>query len=151
SLGGTGRSVEAVQTILTTAIPPARKENREMNGAFVSRRLETLSDTIFGIAMTMLVYNIPPADRLGAAPRWSEILATSGRAISALCLSFFVAAPFWFSHHRRLVLGAHETRSALLINIVFLFTIVCLPTTTALYESKGNAGDVVAIYNGHLA
>jgi uncharacterized membrane protein len=114
----------------------ARKESREMDKAFVFRRLETLSDTIFGIAMTMLAYNIPAAGRLGAAPRWSEILATSGRAISALCLSFFVAALFWFSHHRRLV---------------FLFTIVCLPATTALYGSKGNVGDVVAIYNGHLA
>jgi uncharacterized membrane protein len=101
--------------------------------------------------MTMLAYNIPAAGRLGAAPRWSEILATSGRAISALCLSFFVAALFWFSHHRRLVVGDHETRAALLINIVFLFTIVCLPATTALYGSKGNVGDVVAIYNGHLA
>jgi uncharacterized membrane protein len=129
----------------------ARKESREMDKAFVLRRLETLSDTIFGIAMTMLVYNIPAAGRLGAAPRWSELLATSGRAISALCLSFFVAALFWFSHHRRLVLGDHETRAALLINIVFLFTIVCLPATTALYGSKGNVGDVVAIYNGHLA
>ncbi len=59
-----------------------------MDGAFVFLCLETLSDTISGVAMTMLVYNILPADSLGAAPRWPEILATSGRAILALYLSF---------------------------------------------------------------
>src|ERR1700757_1763573 len=40
---------------------------------FEMRRLESLSNTIFGVAMTLLAYGLPQAAQFGAAPTWGEL------------------------------------------------------------------------------
>jgi hypothetical protein len=42
---------------------------------FDMRRLEALSNTIFGVAMTLLAYRVPTAQFLNGAPVWSTIWA----------------------------------------------------------------------------
>jgi hypothetical protein len=48
-----------------------------MDGAFAFRRPETLSDTIFGIAMTLVVHDVPAAGRLVAPLRCGLISAAT--------------------------------------------------------------------------
>src|ERR1700745_2567045 len=70
---------------------------------FEMRRLESLSNTIFGVAMTLLAYDLPRASQFTAAPTWDELVHLYAARLIALTLSFLIAGLFWYSHHRRLM------------------------------------------------
>ena len=82
-------------------------------GAFEMRRLEALSNTIFGVAMTLLAYDLPKQKLMVATPDWHAIAAVYGTNLLALLLSFVIAGMFWFSHQRRrrLQAGQFEQRA----------------------------------------
>jgi uncharacterized membrane protein len=117
---------------------------------FEMRRLEALSNTVFGVAMTLLAYNFPKGDALNGSPIWSKIWTTYQSQLSALLISFIVAGMFWFSHQRRLAYQPHATRPIVYLNLVFLLIIILLPVTTGLYGTYGNARDIVVLYSCHL-
>jgi hypothetical protein len=50
-------------------------------GLFEMRRLEALSNTIFGVAMTLLAYDLPKARGFAKAPSW--IWLTPTRSLSS--------------------------------------------------------------------
>jgi uncharacterized membrane protein len=117
---------------------------------FEMRRLEALSNTIFGVAMTLLAYNFPKGETLNGSPIWSTIWTTYQAQLIALLISFVVAGLFWFSHQRRLAYQPHATRSVVYLNLVFLLAIILLPVTTGLYGTYGNARDIIVLYSCHL-
>src|SRR6202051_2190881 len=102
---------------------------------FQMRRLEALSNTIFGVAMTLLAYNLPRGQILNGAPVWSAIWVAYQSQLIALLISFVVAGMFWISHQRRLAFQPHATRPVLYLNLLFLLLIILLPVTTGLYGS----------------
>src|ERR1700733_6751989 len=114
------------------------------------RRLEGLSNTIFGVAMTLLAYNLPKGQILDGPPSWTTILAVYQLQVLALLISFVVAGMFWISHQRRLAYQAHATRPVLYLNFLFLLSIVVLPVTCGLLGSYGDTRDVVVLYSCHL-
>jgi uncharacterized membrane protein len=118
---------------------------------FEMRRLEDLSNTIFGVAMTLLAYRFPTGQFLNAAPVWSTIWSTYQSQIVALLLSFVVAGMFWISHQRRLIYEPHAIRSVVYLNLLFLLSIIALPITTGLYGTYGSARDIVVLYSCNLA
>jgi uncharacterized membrane protein len=63
----------------------------DSDGRFEMRRFEALSNTIFGVAMTLLAYNFPKGDALNGSPIWSTIWTTYQAQIVALLISFVVA------------------------------------------------------------
>ena len=79
-------------------------------GLFEMRRLEMLSNTIFGVAMTLLAYDLPKAGRFTSPPGWIDILNVYAQPVIALAISFVVAGLFWFSHHRRLAVAPEAGR-----------------------------------------
>jgi uncharacterized membrane protein len=70
---------------------------------FEMRRLESLSNTIFGVAMTLLAYDLPKAGVFTSAPDWNDLYQVYAGKLTGLALSFIIAGVFWISHHRRLV------------------------------------------------
>jgi uncharacterized membrane protein len=118
---------------------------------FEMRRLEDLSNTIFGVAMTLLAYRFPAGQFLNSAPVWSTLWSTYQSQIVALFLSFVVAGMFWIGHQRRLAYEPHAARFVVYLNLLFLLTIIALPITTGLYGTYGNARDIVVLYSCHLA
>ena len=119
---------------------------------FEMRRLEALSNTIFGVAMVLLAYRFPTTQFPTGAPVWSTIWAAYHPQISALVLSFVVAGMFWLSHQRRLAYAPLASRWVIYGNLLFLLSIVALPITTGLYATYTyDARDVVVLYSGHLA
>jgi uncharacterized membrane protein len=118
---------------------------------FDMRRLEVLSNTIFGVAMTLLAYRVPTAQFLDGPPVWSTMWAAYHAQVVALLLSFVIAAMFWFGHQRRLAYEPLATRSVVYLNLLFLLSVIALPITTGLYGTYGGARDVVVLYSGHLA
>lgn len=118
---------------------------------FEMRRLESLSNTIFGVAMTLLAYDLPRASQFAQAPGWTELYHVYGSRLLALVLSFIIAGVFWISHHRRLARQPHAHRGVVLINLVFLLSIILLPVTTGLEGSYGESRAVAVVYGLHLS
>jgi uncharacterized membrane protein len=117
---------------------------------FEMRRLESLSNTIFGVAMTLLAYDLPKAAQLKGAPGWTDLYQLYGARVSGLVLSFIIAGIFWVSHHRRLARQPYGSRNIVFLNLLFLLSIVLLPVTNALYGSYGQSQAVVVVYGLHL-
>src|SRR3954447_24233538 len=119
-------------------------------GLFEMRRLEALSNTIFGVAMTLLAYDLPKASRFANAPDWTELVHAYAQPVIALMISFIVAGIFWLSHHRRLTFAPHGSRGEVFLNLIFLLSIVMLPVTNGLYGVYRVDSVVAVSYGFHL-
>jgi uncharacterized membrane protein len=116
---------------------------------FEMRRLESLSNTIFGVAMTLLAYDLPKAgfERL---PSWTDLYHLYAARLSGLVLSFIIAGIFWFGHHRRLARQPYGSRNVVFLNLLFLLSIILLPVTNGLYGRYGLSNAVAVLYGLHL-
>ena len=119
-------------------------------GLFEMRRLEMLSNTIFGVAMTLLAYDLPKASSFKNAPGWIDLLNVYAQPVIALTISFIVAGLFWFSHHRRLAVAPEGSRGVVFLNLLFLLSIIILPVTNGLYGGYRYDRVVAVIYGIHL-
>jgi uncharacterized membrane protein len=117
---------------------------------FEMRRLESLSNTIFGVAMTLLAYDLPKSEQFASAPGWADLYHLYAGRLSALALSFIIAGLFWLSHQRRLTLQPHGSRDVVIINLLFLLSIILLPVTNGLYGSYRLSSAVAVLYGLHL-
>jgi len=119
-------------------------------GLFEMRRLEMLRNTIFGVAMTLLAYDLPKASGFANAPAWIDLVRAYAQPLIALTISFVVAGLFWFSHHRRLAIAPEASRGVVFLNLLFLLSIIILPVTNGLYGVFRLDGIVAVIYGIHL-
>jgi uncharacterized membrane protein len=122
----------------------------QQSDPFEMRRLETLSNTIFAVAMTLLAYDLPRAGRFASAPTWADLYHAYAQPVQALMISFIIAGLFWFSHHRRLAIAPEGGRGVVLLNLLFLLSIIVLPVTNGLYGSFRLNSVVAVIYGVHL-
>ena len=114
------------------------------------RRLEMLSNTIFGVAMTLLAYDLPKASSFKTAPEWIDLVRVYAQPVIALAISFVVAGLFWFSHHRRLAVAPEGGRGVVFLNLFFLLAIIILPVTNGLYGVYRLDGVIAVLYGFHL-
>lgn len=117
---------------------------------FEMRRLESLSNTIFGVAMTLLAYDLPKAGVFASAPDWSDLAHVYSGKLGGFALSFIIAGVFWISHHRRLAAQPSGSRGAVMLNLIFLLSIVLLPVTNGLYTNYATSSAVAVLYGLHL-
>ncbi len=119
---------------------------------FEMRRLESLSNTIFGVAMTLLAYDLPKVAQFNTTtPGWRDLEHLYAGKLSALILSFIIAGLFWISHHRRLVRQPEAGRGVVLLNLFFLLSIIVLPVTNGLYSNYRLSSAVAVLYGLHLS
>jgi uncharacterized membrane protein len=119
-------------------------------GLFEMRRLEMLSNTIFGVAMTLLAYDLPRASSFKQAPEWHDLMRVYAQPVITLTISFIVAGMFWFSHHRRLAVAPEGSRGVVFLNLFFLLSIIILPVTNGLYGAYRLDGVLAVLYGVHL-
>ena len=117
---------------------------------FEMRRLESLSNTIFGVAMTVLAYDLPKAAVFTSAPTWSDLAHVYSGKLAGFALSFIIAGVFWISHHRRLARQPVGSRGVVILNLFFLLSIVLLPVTNGLYTNFSMSSAVAVLYGLHL-
>lgn len=118
---------------------------------FEMRRLESLSNTIFGVAMTLLAYDLPKAAVFTGAPDWNDLARVYSGKLIGFALSFIIAGVFWISHHRRLARQPVGSRGAVMLNLFFLLSIVLLPVTNGLYTNYPLSSAVAVLYGVHLS
>jgi uncharacterized membrane protein len=117
---------------------------------FEMRRLESLSNTIFGVAMTLLAYDLPKAGQFTSPPDWADLYHVYAGRLSGLALSFIIAGVFWFSHQRRLARQPLGSRGEVMLNLLFLLSIILLPVTNGLNGSYRMSSVVSVLYGLHL-
>ncbi len=113
-------------------------------------RTETLADSIFAIAMTLLVIgiavpNIPASEASAVLP--GKVAALYPQFLTFL-ISFFILASFWLGHHRIFRTIKFVDERLLWINILLLFFIVLIPFTTSLSGDYDNV--LIAVLLFHL-
>jgi hypothetical protein len=117
---------------------------------FEMRRLESLSNTIFGVAMTLLASDLPKAGEFKAMPTWSDLAQLYSGRVTGLVLSFIIAGVFWMSHHQRLARQPEAGRGVVMLNLFFLLSIVLLPVTNGLEANYGMSSAVAVLFGMHL-
>ena len=117
---------------------------------FEMRRMESLSNTIFGVAMTLLAYDLPKTGQFKGLPGWTDLYQLYAGRLSGLVLSFIIAGIFWFSHQRRLAQQTYGSRNVVFLNLLFLLSIILLPVTNGLDGSYGESNAVAVLFGLHL-
>lgn len=89
-------------------------------------RVLSLSDSIFGVAMTLLVISIVIPAGLSSREFSTAVIDLAPR-IGIMALSIAVAASAWFAHHRLFSLVQRVDRGLLHRNLVFLGLVALIP------------------------
>jgi hypothetical protein len=114
-----------------------------------SDRLANLSDTMFGVAMTLLATTlVPHIEQLTGSPL--EMMQSLREPLAAVVLSFAVSAMYWISQQRRLSMTGQLPSWQTALHLAFLFFIVLLPISTGLFARTGSTAASVAIFGTHL-
>jgi uncharacterized membrane protein len=109
----------------------------ELKKEFQIERMILFSDAVFVIALTLLVIDL----RVPALPKE---LATDGRLLEALnelipkffgfFVSFLFIGSFWLIHHRLFGFVVNYDNRLLVLNLVFMLSIVLMPFSTAFFS-----------------
>ncbi len=101
---------------------------------FSVQRIETLTDGIFAIAMTLLVLTItlPKKGMDLTEVKLHKLLLGQAQEFFNYVLSFLLLAVFWVVHHRQFHCIRHTDTRHLWINIMFLMAVSFVPFSTSL-------------------
>jgi uncharacterized membrane protein len=93
-------------------------------------RVEALSDGVFAVAMTILIFNVeqPNVEPGGLA----QALLREWPSYAAYAGSFLTVGVLWMNHHAVFERLVAMNRALMLINLLLLMTIVFVPFPTAL-------------------
>jgi uncharacterized membrane protein len=111
-------------------------------------RLDTFSDAIFAVAMTLLVFSFPITavpSNLGQA-ELEKLVLSEWPHLETFIISFLVTALFWVSHHIILDRIKRYDRALVWLNFTFLLCIVFIPFPTAILVEYGQYWLAVALY-----
>jgi len=109
-------------------------------------RLETFSDAIFAIAITLLVLNIAQPSNFHDLGRQ---LANRLPDFAAYIVSFAVIGIMWLNHHSLFVHFAKSDRVLVLTNLGLMLTIAFLPYPTGVFGRalvQGSGARVAAVF-----
>jgi uncharacterized membrane protein len=109
----------------------------ELQKEFQIERMILFSDAVFAIALTLLVIDL----RVPALPKET---VTDGRLLESLnelvpkffgfFVSFLFIGSFWLIHHRLFGYVVNYDNRLLVLNLVFMLSIVLMPFSTAFFS-----------------
>jgi uncharacterized membrane protein len=118
-----------------------RSNQMERKGTFFTiNRIETLTDGVFAIVMTLLVLNlsIPEIAKTAAQSELPLKILQLWPKFLSYVISFFILGVMWVSHHHMFHYIKRTNNVLMWINICFLLFIALIPFSTAL------AGDYIS-------
>ncbi|MFN8452784.1 MAG: TMEM175 family protein, partial [Anaerolineae bacterium] len=106
-----------------------------MSSAITTARIETLTDGVFAIVMTVLVFDIrvpvqEQVDQLGLLHALS-LLAPN---LLSYVITFVILGVFWVGHHNQYFYIRRADRSLLWINIFFMMAVALLPFSAGVFS-----------------
>jgi uncharacterized membrane protein len=116
-------------------------------------RLDTFSDAIFAVAMTLLVFSFPlsglPLNLTQA--QVERLLESLAPQLETFVISFLVVGSFWTSHNRIFDAIDRYDQALVWLNFLFLLFIVFIPFPTAILVSAGSFWLPTAFYASNVA
>jgi uncharacterized membrane protein len=110
------------------------------------QRLESFSDGVFAIAITLLVLTIAqPTDYA----QLTQQLADRWPSLAAYAVSFSVIGIMWLNHHSIFAHFARADRGLVFLNLLLLLTIAFLPYPTGVFGEAlrlGSGAQVAAVF-----
>ncbi|MBP1929933.1 putative membrane protein [Methanolinea mesophila] len=97
-------------------------------------RVETLTDGIFAIAMTLLVLSIE-VPQAGSPPPLRDLLASLYPDIILYVLAFLALAVFWVLHHQMFHFIRSVDSFMLWLNVIWLLFVGLMPFTSNLADT----------------
>jgi uncharacterized membrane protein len=130
--------------------------NTEREGFIFSKgRLESLTDGVFAVIMTILVFNVSGPELILAAEgeyateRLSSRLLDLWPDIIAYIVSFATLGVYWVAHHRIFRWIVNIDRPLIWMNISFLVTIGLIPFSTVLLAEYRDQQISIFIYSSN--
>jgi uncharacterized membrane protein len=125
-----------------------------MDELISNTRLESLTDGIFAIVMTLLVLEIAVPQISSHSPdvvgtELSKRLLDLWPKIFSYVISFIILAIYWRGHHGQFHYIKHSDGVLVWINIMFLMAVSFLPFSTSLLGEYINQQISVFIYGGN--
>ena len=113
-----------------------------------TKRIESLTDGVFAIAMTLLVLNLnlPPVREVNL----HEVLLSQLNQFGNYVLSFILLGIFWIVHHQQFHSIHRSDRKLIWINIFILMFIALVPFSTSLADDFSDQILAKAFFNGNL-
>jgi len=115
-----------------------------------AERVKFFTDAVVAIAMTLLI--LPLLENVSEAAKegldTAEFLGDHGDQIFAFVLSFVIIARFWVSHERLFDSVEQWTGWLMVLNILWMLTVVILPVATAMVGSMETDRAQIAVYVG---
>lgn len=119
-------------------------------------RIETLTDGVFAIAMTLLVLEISVPE-ISHSSGTEDIVTELSRKLFELwpkvlsyVISFVILGIYWIGHHNQFHYIKRSDRILLWITILFLMFVAFIPFSTALLREYGDQQISVIIYGINL-
>jgi TMEM175 potassium channel family protein len=116
-------------------------------------RLETFSDSVFAIAVTLLALQLHPPNLTGASSAGVVLhaLGQQLRPFGFYTLAFLLTGRLWIEHHRLLDPLETHGRHLAATNLWFLFTVSLLPywvSVMAAYPNNSAAAGLFVLWMG---
>jgi uncharacterized membrane protein len=116
-------------------------------------RMRTLSDSLFAIVLTFLMFRLEIPKLLNAhsdVELWFALKAQAGILVG-YSLSFFIIASFWVLHQRIFRHVTRVNRAFLWLNFQFLFWVSLLPLSTSLHSSNPTLPTAWVLYATNIS
>ena len=116
------------------------------SGEVSTSRLETLTDGIFAIAMTLLVFGLPFPDTNNFSPWLSKFWPS----LLSFVVSFVITGDFWVATHTEFLSIRRADHMLIWLNIFFLLFIALIPFSAGLLGRYPGNQIAVIIYGANL-
>ncbi|HKV27287.1 MAG TPA: TMEM175 family protein [Candidatus Acidoferrales bacterium] len=115
-------------------------------------RIEALTDGVFAIAMTLMVFNIH-VPQFAHSPDAHGLARSLGRlwpSFVTYAISFFVLGIYWVGHHNQFHFIRRTDRNFLWLNLLFLFSVTLIPFSAGLIGQYSDQPTAVTFYGANL-
>ena len=121
---------------------------KRLERGLTTTRVESLSDGVFAIVLTLMVFQIRVPD-VSPDQLWPRLMHQAPEFYS-YAVSFILVGIYWVAHHNMYHLVKRSTRPLLWMNLLFLMFVGFVPYTVALVGRYADIQRVMIIYGVHL-
>lgn len=131
--------------------PTTTTELNRMSSSITTARIETLTDGVFAIVMTLLVFDMRvPVQEQVAEIGLARALAQLAPNLLNYAITFVILGVFWVGHHNQFFYIKRADRVLLWINIFFNMAVALVPFSAGLFSRYGQDNLSIIVYNLNL-
>lgn len=126
-------------------------EMKRMASSITTARIETLTDGVFAIVMTVLVFDLRvPVEEQVARLGLLRALGELAPNFFSYFITFIILGVFWVGHHNQYFYIRRADRTLLWINILFMMCVALLPFSAGVFSRYGQENLSIVVYNINL-